>query len=52
MTGFPADGMELTHLLVASDMGRSRTFEYEWEIRAFFRDPDGHRLEISETRAG
>jgi len=23
---------------------------YEWEIRAFFRDPDGHLLEISETR--
>ncbi len=25
--------------------------EYEWEIRAFFRDPDGHLFEISETRA-
>ena len=24
--------------------------EYEWEIRCFFRDPDGHLLEISETR--
>ena len=24
--------------------------EYEWEIRAFFRDPDGHLIEISETR--
>lgn len=23
---------------------------YEWEIRAFFRDPDGHLLEISEAR--
>src|SRR6266496_280182 len=22
--------------------------EYEWEIRAFFRDPDGHLIEISE----
>lgn len=135
MTGFPAEGMEITHLLVVSDMGRSRDFyrdvlgaelyreyggtsvvlrflgtwillvtgggptadkpdvvfapppdratvshemtirvpdcraayetlvargaefltppvEYEWEIRAFFRDPDGHLLEISETRSG
>src|SRR5438128_1777398 len=25
--------------------------EYDWEIRAFFRDPDGHLLEISERRA-
>jgi catechol 2,3-dioxygenase-like lactoylglutathione lyase family enzyme len=24
--------------------------EYEWEIRAFFRDPDGHLFEISEPR--
>jgi catechol 2,3-dioxygenase-like lactoylglutathione lyase family enzyme len=24
---------------------------YEWEVRAFFRDPDGHLLEISEARA-
>ncbi len=24
--------------------------ESEWEIRAFFRDPDGHLLEISETK--
>ena len=24
--------------------------EYEWEVRAFFRDPDGHLLEISEAR--
>ena len=23
--------------------------EYEWEVRAFFRDPDGHLLEISEA---
>jgi catechol 2,3-dioxygenase-like lactoylglutathione lyase family enzyme len=22
-----------------------------WEVRAFFRDPDGHLLEISEARA-
>jgi catechol 2,3-dioxygenase-like lactoylglutathione lyase family enzyme len=25
--------------------------EYEWEIRCFFRDPDGHLLEISESKA-
>jgi catechol 2,3-dioxygenase-like lactoylglutathione lyase family enzyme len=25
--------------------------EYEWEIRAFFRDPDGHLFEISEARS-
>jgi catechol 2,3-dioxygenase-like lactoylglutathione lyase family enzyme len=24
--------------------------KYEWEIRAFFRDPDGHLFEISEPR--
>jgi len=24
--------------------------EYQWEIRAFFRDPDGHLWEISQTR--
>jgi len=24
--------------------------EYPWEIRAFFRDPDGHLFEISEAR--
>jgi catechol 2,3-dioxygenase-like lactoylglutathione lyase family enzyme len=26
--------------------------ESDWEIRAFFRDPDGHLLEISEARGG
>jgi len=25
--------------------------EYEWEIRAFFRDPDGNLLEISQTKS-
>jgi catechol 2,3-dioxygenase-like lactoylglutathione lyase family enzyme len=25
--------------------------DYEWEVRGFFRDPDGHLLEISEARA-
>lgn len=24
--------------------------EYDWEVRCFFRDPDGHLLEISEAR--
>ena len=24
--------------------------DYEWEVRAFLRDPDGHLLEISEAR--
>jgi len=40
------------HELLAS---RGATFlappvEYEWEIRAFLRDPDGHLFEISERR--
>jgi catechol 2,3-dioxygenase-like lactoylglutathione lyase family enzyme len=26
--------------------------ESEWEVRGFFRDPDGHLLEISEARSG
>lgn len=25
--------------------------EYEWETRCFFRDPDGHLLEISQARS-
>ena len=25
--------------------------DYPWEVRAFFRDPDGHLFEISERRA-
>ena len=25
--------------------------EYPWEVRAFFRDPDGHLFEISERRS-
>ena len=24
--------------------------DYDWGVRAFFRDPDGHLLEISEAR--
>ena len=26
--------------------------ESAWEVRAFFRDPDGHLLEISQAKAG
>ncbi|MDP9341243.1 MAG: VOC family protein [Actinomycetota bacterium] len=25
--------------------------EYDWEVRCFFRDPDGHLLEISEAKS-
>jgi catechol 2,3-dioxygenase-like lactoylglutathione lyase family enzyme len=25
--------------------------EYDWEVRCFFRDPDGHLLEISESKS-
>jgi catechol 2,3-dioxygenase-like lactoylglutathione lyase family enzyme len=37
--------------------GRGATFltppvESPWEVRAFFRDRDGHLLEISEARGG
>jgi catechol 2,3-dioxygenase-like lactoylglutathione lyase family enzyme len=132
--GFPAEGMELTHILVVRDAGRSRDFyqdvlgaelyreyggtsvvlrlfgtwlllvtgggptpdkpevtfappadpgtvshamtirvpdcragyetllgrgaefltppvDYEWEVRCFLRDPDGHLLELSEAKA-
>lgn len=78
----PSEGMELTHLLVVSDVVRARAFhertpgptlywqrggttrhsaaaglssspptECEWEVRRFFRDPDGHLMEISEARS-
>ena len=112
---FPSEGMELTHILVVDDAGRSRDFyrdvlgaelllvtgggptpdkpevtfappadpeavhhamtirvpdcraayetllgrgaefltppvDYEWEVRCFFRDPDGHLLELSESK--
>jgi catechol 2,3-dioxygenase-like lactoylglutathione lyase family enzyme len=38
-------------------VGRGAVFladpvEYEWEIRAFFRDPDGHLFEISQRKVG
>jgi catechol 2,3-dioxygenase-like lactoylglutathione lyase family enzyme len=26
--------------------------ESDWEVRGFFRDPDGHLLEISEAKSG
>jgi catechol 2,3-dioxygenase-like lactoylglutathione lyase family enzyme len=26
--------------------------EYAWEIRCFFKDPDGHLLEISQSKTG
>jgi catechol 2,3-dioxygenase-like lactoylglutathione lyase family enzyme len=32
------------------DDSRTPPVEYDWEIRAFFRDPDGHLFEISEAR--
>ena len=37
-------------------LGRGAEFltppvDYEWEVRCFFRDPDGHLLEISESKA-
>jgi catechol 2,3-dioxygenase-like lactoylglutathione lyase family enzyme len=36
-------------------VGRGAVFlaepvEYPWEIRAFFRDPDGHLFEISQRK--
>ena len=36
-------------------VGRGATFladpvEYPWEVRAFFRDPDGHLFEISQRK--
>jgi catechol 2,3-dioxygenase-like lactoylglutathione lyase family enzyme len=39
----------------ATLLGRGAAFltppvESDWEIRAFFRDPDGHLIEISEAR--
>jgi catechol 2,3-dioxygenase-like lactoylglutathione lyase family enzyme len=38
-------------------VGRGASFlaqpvEYAWEIRAFFRDPDGHLFEISQRKSG
>lgn len=45
------------HAAYATLLARGAEFltppvEYEWEVRCFFRDPDGHLLEISEARTG
>jgi catechol 2,3-dioxygenase-like lactoylglutathione lyase family enzyme len=62
----PADPTRVSHemtirvpdCVAAYELLRSRGADfltppvhYEWEIRAFFRDPDGHLIEISESRA-
>ena len=62
----PADPSRLSHEMTirvpdcraAYDTLRSRgaacltpPIDYDWEIRCFFRDPDGHLLEISEARS-
>jgi lactoylglutathione lyase len=62
----PADPNTVSHEMIirvpdcraAYEVLRSRgaTFltppvESEWEVRAFFRDPDGHLLEISEAKS-
>ncbi len=64
---FPSSEMDLTHILVVSDMSVSKDFyrdgyetlrsrgaafltpPHDWgqETRCFFRDPDGHLLELS-----
>ena len=61
----PADPDRVSHSMTirvpdcraahATLVGRGATFltdplESEWEIRAFFRDPDGHLIEISEAK--
>lgn len=61
----PGDGTRVSHELTirvpdcrrAYEILRARgaefltpPVEYEWEIRCFFRDPDGHLLEISQTK--
>jgi catechol 2,3-dioxygenase-like lactoylglutathione lyase family enzyme len=62
----PADPTRIDHSITIKvqdcretyDVLKSRGAEFltppvesEWEIRAFFRDPDGHLFEISETKA-
>ena len=47
---------DLGHRIGLALLGRGAEFltppvEYEWEVRCFFRDPDGHLLEISESKA-
>ncbi len=63
----PADPTKVDHEITirvpdcraAYDVLRGRGAEFltppvesDWEVRAFFRDPDGHLLEISEARGG
>jgi catechol 2,3-dioxygenase-like lactoylglutathione lyase family enzyme len=63
--GPPADPDAVAHSMTirvadcrgahATLAGRGAVFlappvESEWEIRAFFRDPDGHLIEISEAK--
>jgi catechol 2,3-dioxygenase-like lactoylglutathione lyase family enzyme len=37
-------------LVVRGAMFLTEPVEYKWEIRTFFRDPDGHLLEIGESK--
>jgi catechol 2,3-dioxygenase-like lactoylglutathione lyase family enzyme len=63
----PADPDQVSHELIFSVADCRATYERlrsqgtpfltppvesPWEIRAFFRDPDGHLIEISQTRQG
>lgn len=63
----PADAREVSHAMTirvpdgmaAYETLRARGATFltppvtsEWEVRGFFRDPDGHLLEISESRGG
>jgi catechol 2,3-dioxygenase-like lactoylglutathione lyase family enzyme len=62
----PADSDRVSHSMTirvpdarashATLVGRGAVFlaplqESEWEIRGFFRDPDGHLIEISEAKS-
>ncbi len=64
---FPADSDRVSHAMTirvpdgmaAYETLRDRGASFltppvtsEWEVRGFFRDPDGHLLEISEFRGG
>ncbi|MGI8632055.1 MAG: VOC family protein [Solirubrobacterales bacterium] len=66
MSEFPTSDMQATQILVVSDTSASRLFyedvvgaefltppvENDFEVRCFFRDPDGHLLEISQAKPG
>jgi catechol 2,3-dioxygenase-like lactoylglutathione lyase family enzyme len=41
-----------TELVARGAIFLAEPVEYPWEVRAFFRDPDGHLFEISERRRG